>query len=103
MSLFARGSSEYERDRKLRRRYGLGLRDRDALLAGQGGGCAICGKQDGEGRRHRLHVDHDHATGRVRGLLCYHCNAGLGFWESLGGRVLKYLAGALAPMEWSAA
>lgn len=42
-----------------------------AMLEAQGGGCAICGSKP---RTRRLHVDHDHKTGRVRGLLCFPCN-----------------------------
>jgi hypothetical protein len=67
------------------RRYKLTPDDYDALLAKQGGGCAICGsKPDG---KVRLHVDHDHACcpdkktscGEcVRGLLCHRCNPMLG-------------------------
>jgi hypothetical protein len=61
-------------DRKshLKRNYGLTLEDFEALLASQGGGCAICGKPDVD------HVDHDHVTGRVRGILCFRCNVALG-------------------------
>lgn len=54
------------------RRYGLTLHDVAALLDEQHGGCAICGVPGPE------HVDHCHATGRVRGLLCFGCNGGLG-------------------------
>ena len=50
--------------------YGLTAEQYDALLAHQGGVCAICGGE----RRYRLNVDHDHATGLVRGLLCRRCN-----------------------------
>jgi hypothetical protein len=47
------------------------------LLEEQGGKCAVCGKLNNEGRR-RLAVDHDHKTGKVRGLLCGNCNTALG-------------------------
>lgn len=69
----------------LLRAYGLTSEQFEALLAAQGGGCAICGGQDsGDGRR--FHVDHDHACcgpnrscARCRrGLLCLRCNHLLG-------------------------
>lgn len=50
--------------------------DYDALLASQGGTCAICGGANANGQR--LAVDHNHATGKVRGLLCHNCNSGIG-------------------------
>ncbi|MFI7540575.1 endonuclease VII domain-containing protein [Actinoplanes sp. NPDC049599] len=56
----------------LRRRYGIGQAEFDELLAEQGGVCAICGAPDPQ------HVDHDHRTGWVRGILCFNCNGGLG-------------------------
>ena len=49
----------------------------DAMLAAQGGVCAICGCPPSGKRRH-LAVDHDHVTGNVRGLLCTKCNTVLG-------------------------
>ena len=67
---------KYDRARWLRR-YGLSLADYDAMLARQGGVCGICKRQSGI----RLCVDHCHATGRVRGLLCRTCNSGLGFYQ----------------------
>lgn len=53
--------------------YGLTLAQYQAL----GDACAICGALRGAKNR-RLHVDHDHSTGRIRGLLCSGCNAAIG-------------------------
>ncbi len=59
--------------------YGLTQDDYDALLVAQDGRCAICGRQDsGTVLHEKLGVDHNHATGIARGLLCQPCNAGLG-------------------------
>jgi hypothetical protein len=48
-----------------------------ALLTAQGGHCAICPSTP---KTRRLHVDHDHRTGEVRGLLCHRCNRNLPNW-----------------------
>lgn len=56
----------------LKRRYGLSAEDVDAMVEAQGGLCAVCGVRPPE------HVDHDHVTGAVRGVLCSGCNQGLG-------------------------
>lgn len=63
------------------RKYGLTVEDVEAKLAAQGGVCAICGeppKPGGKGPESRLHVDHDHATGQLRDMLCGNCNKMLG-------------------------
>lgn len=74
------GESLKRRRWEIRSKYGLTPEDYDALLASQGGVCAIC-KQEPASRG--FHVDHDHVTGRVRGLLCNRCNVALGnFRES---------------------
>src|SRR4051795_11454211 len=62
--------------RKPTRAKALGVSDAEyaRLLDAQGGHCALCPNTP---KTRRLHVDHDHATGRVRGLLCYRCNRAL--------------------------
>lgn len=63
------------RDRNLRQNYrGFTSGDYDALFAKRGSACAVCGKQ----QKQHLHVDHNHTTGIVRGLLCSDCNTALG-------------------------
>ena len=71
--------------------YGLTPEDYDRMLAAQGGRCAICGTDNPGGQGNRLHVDHDHETGRVRGLLCQGCNARLGWFEPRQAQVMNYL------------
>jgi hypothetical protein len=68
-----------ERAGHLRRKYGITLEEYDAMLAAQGGVCAICGRQPTDGIS--LHVDHDHVSGRRRKLLCFKCNNALGDFD----------------------
>lgn len=58
--------------------YGITRAQYEVMLAEQGGVCAICGELPSTGMGKAFHVDHDHATGIVRGLLCGECNTGLG-------------------------
>lgn len=71
----------WQRARALRR-YGLTMRDYKSMLVAQGRRCAICRTTTPGARRNGLlvqwHVDHDHVTNRVRGLLCTKCNTGIG-------------------------
>lgn len=69
---------EVDRRGHLRRKFGLTLEQYDDMLKKQGDVCAIC-KGRPTGRWKSLAVDHSHATGKVRGLLCYHCNLTLGY------------------------
>ena len=73
--------AEWHRNNRYVKKYGITSAEYDRLLAAQDGVCAICGTGD-EGRgRDFLHVDHCHKTGKVRGLLCFHCNAGIGHFK----------------------
>lgn len=75
----------YFREKKLRRTYGLSLADYEQMLLSQGGVCAICGRPEQRemyNKPRRLAVDHNHKTGRVRGLLCAACNGRLGALEN---------------------
>lgn len=56
----------------LRTAYGISVAELDGMLAAQHGVCAICQTAPA------IHVDHDHRTGQIRGLLCFRCNAALG-------------------------
>lgn len=66
------------RKTSLKRYYGMTVEQYDELLSAQDGVCAICGGEQTHGRTF-LDVDHDHATGAIRGLLCSHCNRAIGF------------------------
>lgn len=74
--------------------YGISTTDYDALLAQQGGVCAICGADKPSPKRFHFAVDHDHLTGRVRGLLCIRCNSHLGWFDRHMDSVLDYIANA---------
>lgn len=73
-------------------RYGITVEDYQRMLGAQGGVCAICGSDDPKmrkGARQRFCVDHDHETGRVRGLLCMPCNTALGGFRDDPERLRK--------------
>lgn len=61
--------------------YGLTLEDYDRMLKEQEYKCCVCGIEEKYATKQRFHVDHDHETGKVRGLLCGHCNKGLGLFR----------------------
>jgi len=60
------------RERHLRISYNLSEEDVQEIKHTQGGRCKLCN------RKRKLCIDHDHESGRVRGLLCYRCNRSLG-------------------------
>ena len=79
-------NKDKERERHLIRKYGVTLEHYQQLLTEQNGLCAICGKP--EPTHKMLDVDHDHATGEVRGLLCTSCNRVLGHAHDSEERLL---------------
>lgn len=84
----------WNRDVKLRVAYGISLVEFNEMLKAQRGGCAVCkGPANGRGT---FHVDHDHKTGAVRGLLCHSCNCALGLMKEdvkLLKKLIKYIGG----------
>lgn len=78
------------RKRNLRNKYGITAEYYNKLLIQQEGDCAICGRSQSE-FNYPLHVDHDHQTGKVRGLLCCGCNTGLGHYEKHKKEMQNYL------------
>jgi len=86
-------SKEERRAARLRSKYDLLPGEYDAMLASQGGGCAICESRFNVNGKPFV-VDHCHKTNRVRGLLCTTCNTGIGHLrdsEFLLARAIEYL------------
>jgi hypothetical protein len=75
-------------DGQLRSRFGITADEYDAMLAAQGGRCAIC-RREPDGRS-RLAVEHDHKTRRIRGLVCRSCNRTIALIEGVIDRLPKY-------------
>lgn len=67
------------RSRWLKKQFGITEEDYNKMLTAQGGVCLLCNTTRG---RRRLAVDHNHATNKVRGLLCGACNRVLGYVEN---------------------
>ena len=61
-----------------RKKYGITIAERDAMILKQNGLCNICGEKK------PLHMDHDHETGKLRAFICLHCNTMLGWAEHIG-------------------
>ena len=68
---------DYTKNIILKTTYGISLDDYNEMFIQQNGCCKICGNHQSEFER-GFAVDHDHITGKVRGLLCHKCNMGLG-------------------------
>ena len=70
----------YDKRYNLKRRFNITVEDYNTMFLEQGGCCAICKKHQSNFKR-SLHIDHDHSTGKVRGLLCFACNSAIGKFE----------------------
>ena len=68
------------RDKKLRDRYGITIADYQEIYQKQSGLCVIC-DEDLSNSTRMAPVDHDHVTGKIRGLLCKFCNRGIGLFK----------------------
>ena len=82
---------QYRRASRLKVNYGLTVEQHTAMYVVQNGCCAICGKPV---EYDKIQTDHDHKTGKVRGLLCQSCNLALGVLEAREGvlyDMFKYL------------
>jgi hypothetical protein len=79
----------YVRRSRLLSDYGMTEADYARMLKEQGGKCKLCSVQNhGRGQRFRYwNIDHDHKTGRVRGLLCHVCNITIGKYENLVSKI----------------
>lgn len=67
--------------------YGLKFDDFKKMIVGQGGKCAICTNKFKTSRA--MHIDHCHRTGKIRGILCRHCNHGLGNFKDKQARLFR--------------
>lgn len=87
---FYTGSKEKKlqrKNRRLKRVYGIDLQQYQTLFNEQFGLCACCRLES----KLTLHVDHDHATGKIRGLLCYNCNIAIGYLREDLNRIYKVI------------
>ena len=73
------------RKNKLIKKFGITLEHFNLMLKNQNNKCAICKKEECR----NLAVDHDHKTGKIRGLLCLNCNTGLGSFKDNLDLLLK--------------
>ncbi|WP_460349056.1 endonuclease VII domain-containing protein [Actinoallomurus acanthiterrae] len=89
----SRGDAKSRRHYRLTQRYGIGADEVERLIERQGGVCPICRTAAA------VHVDHDHVTSDVRGILCADCNTGMGQLRDdpwVVRRAIEYLTGGLS-------
>jgi len=72
-------NKDVNKNSRLKRMYGITLVQHNQMLKDQDYKCAICGTDKPDGKGNQFNVDHDHTTGKVRGLLCWSCNSLIGY------------------------
>ncbi len=92
---------DLQRNYRLKNKFGISLNDYEFLCAVQNNKCDICDKEEcnitaPNGTKNRLSVDHNHITGKIRGLLCHKCNTAIGSLNCDSGiellnKALEYL------------
>ena len=87
-----------DRERQIKKLYGMTMNEHDELLTKQNGVCLGCGATNFNGKSYHLAVDHNHETGEVRGLLCLKCNRILGLAND-SPSILRALADYLENSE----
>lgn len=88
----AQSKKVFEHNMRLQLKVKFSYEDYLAMLERQGGVCAICHQPETEKRQRCLNVDHDHVTGKVRGLLCSNCNHALGQFDDNPETIRKAIA-----------
>lgn len=91
----AEGIKKSLRDYALRTTYGITLDEYNHIFTSQGNCCAVC-----QHTSRRMHVDHDHQTGRIRGILCHNCNIALGLLQDNEHTLTNLAAYLRANKEW---
>ena len=89
---YYKDNPQINRNTHYKRTYGITLDKWNDIFTAQHGRCLICGKHQNE-TKGILHVDHDHQTDEVRGLLCILCNSRLGWYEDHIKEINQYLKG----------
>lgn len=82
----------HKRNSGLRIRHGITVEEQLKLIATQGGKCLGCFTELLNLPIKQVHVDHDHATGRIRGILCHHCNLALGLLKDSKTTMLNLIS-----------
>lgn len=91
----AEGIKKTTRNYSLRTTYGITLEEYQHIFTAQGNCCAVC-----QNTSRRMHVDHDHTTGRIRGILCHNCNIALGLLQDNEHTLTNLAAYLRANKEW---